>query len=248
MIIFVTGATAGFGSAIVRKFVREGHLVVASGRRIDRLEQLANELGSSVLPYQLDITDIEAVEAMPTTLPAPFRAIDLLINNAGLALGLEPAYKADLDDWEAMIDTNVTGLVRITQGVLLGMLERGHGHVINIGSVAGTFPYAGGNVYGATKAFVGQFSLDLLSQLQGTPIRVTNIEPGLSGGTEFSNVRFKGDDERAVKTYEGLQPLSPEDIAEAAYWISTRPAHVNINNVQMMPVSQAPGGTTLYRT
>jgi 3-hydroxy acid dehydrogenase/malonic semialdehyde reductase len=248
MIIFVTGASAGFGAALVRKFVQEGHQVVASGRRTERLEQLADALGPSVLPFRLDVTDPDAVEAVPAALPAPFRAVDVLVNNAGLALGLEPAQRANLDDWDAMIDTNVTGLVRMTRSLLRGMRERGHGHIINIGSVAGSFPYAGGNVYGASKAFVGQFSVDLFDELRGTPIRVSNIAPGLSGGTEFSNVRFKGDDKRASKIYEGLEPLSPEDIANTAYWIATRPAHVNIGSVQIMPVVQAPGGTTLHRT
>lgn len=247
MLVFVTGATAGFGSAIVRRFVQEGHRVVAAGRRADRLDQLALELGSSVLPFPLDITDLEAVEGLPAALPPDFANIDVLVNNAGLALGLAPAQSARLDDWETMIDTNMTGLVRMTRTLLQGMVERGRGHIINIGSVAGTFPYHGGNVYGASKAFVARFSLDLATELQETSVRVTNVEPGLSGGTEFSNVRFNGDALRASKTYEALQPLTPDDIAEVAFWVATQPANVNVSRVELMPVCQAPGGTNLHR-
>jgi 3-hydroxy acid dehydrogenase / malonic semialdehyde reductase len=247
MIVFVTGATAGFGAAIARRFVAEGHRVVASGRRVDRLAKLADELGDAVLPFPLDVTDRAATDTVAERLPPAFAAIDVLVNNAGLALGLEPAQRANLDDWETMIDTNVTGLVRMTRSLLPGMVERGRGHIVNLGSVAGSFAYAGGNVYGATKAFVEHFTLNLRADLLGTPIRVTNVEPGLVGGTEFSNIRFKGDDAKAGKTYEGLQPLMPDDVADAVFWVATRPAHVNINNVQMMPVCQAPGGTALSR-
>jgi len=239
MIVFVTGATAGFGAAIAHRFVQEGHRVVAAGRRRERLDELARELGDAVHPLVLDVTDRGAVEGLVATLPAAFAAVDVLVNNAGLALGLESAQEAKLDDWDTMIDTNVKGLARMTRAFLPGMISRGRGHVVNLGSVAGHFPYPGGNVYGATKAFVDQFSLNLRADLLGTPVRVTNVEPGFSGGTEFSNVRFKGDDERASKLYEGTQPLTAADVAEAVFWATTLPAHVNINSIQMMPVCQA---------
>jgi 3-hydroxy acid dehydrogenase/malonic semialdehyde reductase len=247
MIVFGTGATAGFGAAIARRFVAEGHHVVASGRRTDRLEALAAELGDRVLPFTLDITDRAATEGVIARLPKEFADVDVLVNNAGLALGMEPAHKASLDDWEAMIDTNVKGLVRVTHAFLPGMVERGRGHIVNIGSVSGHVPYAGANVYSATKAFVALFNLNLRSDLLGTPVRVTNVEPGLAGGTEFSNVRFKGDDERASNFYDGTQPLTPEDIADAVHWVTTRPAHVNINVVELMPVCQAFAGTAIKR-
>ena len=247
MIVFVTGATAGFGEAIARRFVREGHRVVAAGRRADRLGALAADLGQALLPWTLDVTDRDATAAVPGALPPAFAAVDVLVNNAGLALGLEPAQRAGLDDWETMIDTNVKGLVRMTHAFLPGMVERGRGHIVNLGSVAGQFPYPGGNVYGATKAFVDQFTLNLKADLLGTPVRVTNIEPGLCGGTEFSNVRFKGDDAKAATTYDGTQPLMPDDIADAIWWVASRPAHVNINSIQMMPLCQAPGPMAIRR-
>jgi 3-hydroxy acid dehydrogenase/malonic semialdehyde reductase len=247
MIVFVTGATAGFGAAITRKFVAEGHRVVAAGRRTDRLEELVKELGDTVLPFTLDVTDRAATDTVASRLPKDFAAIDVLVNNAGLALGLEPAQAADLDDWETMIDTNVKGLTRMTRSLLPGMVERGRGHVVNLGSVAGQFPYPGGNVYGATKAFVDHFSLNLRADLLGTPVRVTNIEPGLCGGTEFSSIRFKGDDEKASKVYDGTQPLTSEDIAETVFWVTSRPPHVNINSVQMMPICQAFGPLAIKR-
>ncbi len=248
MIVLVTGATAGFGAATARRYVRAGHRVIATGRRTDRLDALARELGDAVLPMALDVTDRAATVALPSRLPADFAAVDVLVNNAGLALGLEPAQTADLDDWETMIDTNVKGLARMTRAMLPGMVERGRGHVVNLGSVAGQFPYPGGNVYGATKAFVDQFSLNLRADLLGTAVRVTNIEPGLCGGTEFSNVRFKGDDAKAAKTYDGTQPLTADDVAEAIFWVTTLPAHVNINSLQMMPVCQAFGPMAVKRS
>jgi len=247
MIVFITGATAGFGAAIARKFVHEGHKVIASGRRADRLDALVAELGDALLPFTLDVTDRAATESIITRLPTDFADIDVLVNNAGLALGLEPAHQVALDDWETMIDTNVKGVTRMTRALLPGMVERKRGHIVNLGSVAAHFPYPGGNVYGATKAFVDQFSLNLRADLLGTPVRVTNIEPGLCGGTEFSSVRFKGDDARAAKIYDGTQPLTSEDIADTVYWVTTRPAHVNINSVQMMPVCQAFGPLAVKR-
>jgi 3-hydroxy acid dehydrogenase/malonic semialdehyde reductase len=248
MIVFVTGATAGFGAAIARRFIHEGHRVIATGRRQDRLDALRTELGEKVFTLALDVRDRAGVEAITTQLPEAFRAIDVLVNNAGLALGLEPAYKASLDDWETMIDTNVRALVHMTRALLPGMVERGRGHVVNLGSIAGEFPYPGGNVYGATKAFVEQFSLNLRADLLGTPVRVTNIEPGLCGGTEFSSVRFHGDGAKADQIYAGTEPLTAEDIADTIYWAASRPAHVNINSIQVMPVCQAFGPLAVKRS
>lgn len=247
MIVFVTGASAGFGAAIARKFVQAGHRVIATARRQDRLAALAAELGDALLPLELDVRDRAAVEALPAALPPGFAAVDVLVNNAGLALGLEPAQRASLDDWQTMIDTNCTGLVQVTRAFLPGMVERNRGHVFNLGSVAGSWPYAGGNVYGATKAFVRQFSLNLRADLAGTALRVTDVEPGLCAGTEFSNVRFHGDDEKAAKVYQDVQALSAEDIADTIHWIATRPAHVNVNTIELMPVAQSFAGLTIQR-
>lgn len=247
MIILVTGATAGFGEGITRRFIQNGHKVIATGRRQERLQELKDELGDNLYTAQLDVRNRAAIETFIESLPAQWRDIDILVNNAGLALGLEPAHKASLDDWETMIDTNNKGLVYMTRAVLPGMVERNRGHIINIGSTAGSWPYAGGNVYGASKAFVRQFSLNLRTDLSGTAVRVTNIEPGLVGGTEFSNVRFKGDDAKAGKTYENTQALTPEDITEAVWWVATLPEHVNINTLEMMPVSQTYAGLSVHR-
>lgn len=247
MIIFVTGATAGFGTAITRKFVQAGHRVIASGRRQDRLDALKAEMGESVHTVTFDVRDRQSVESAIAALPADWRNVDVLVNNAGLALGLEPAYNTQLDDWETMIDTNNKGLVYMTRAVLPEMVKRNQGHVINIGSTAGNWPYAGGNVYGATKAFVRQFSLGLRADLFGTQVRVTNIEPGLVGGTEFSSIRFKGNEDKVSKTYDNTQPLTAEDVAEAVFWVATLPAHVNINTLEMMPVSQSYAGLSVHR-
>ncbi len=244
---FVTGASNGFGAAIVRRFAAEGVRVVALARRQDRLAGLAAELGDSVLPVRLDVRDRAAVQDVVAGLPTEFAEIDVLVNNAGLAKGLKPAQEADLDDWEEMIDTNCKGLVYCTRTILPGLVERRRGHVVNLGSVAGTYPYPGGNVYGATKAFVHQFSLNLRSDLHGTGVRVTSVEPGLSGDTEFSTVRFGGDQGKADAVYTGTQPLVPADIAEAVYWVVSQPAHVNINTIEMMPVTQSFAPFQVYR-
>ena len=214
---------------MARKFVQHGHKVIATGRRKDRLDALAAELGAALLPVELDVTSKDSINAALAALPADWKEIDVLVNNAGLALGVEPAQNASLDEWETMIDTNCKGLVTMTRQVLPQMVARGSGLVINIGSIAGAYPYPGGNVYGATKAFVDQFTLNLRADLVGTGVRATNIAPGLCGGTEFSNVRFQGDDAAAAKVYEGTMPLTAADIAETAYWIATLPPHVNIN-------------------
>ncbi|MEU4521786.1 SDR family oxidoreductase [Amycolatopsis sp. NPDC024027] len=245
--VFVTGASAGFGAAIARRFAAEGARVIAVARSAGKLEELAGELGDAVLPVTLDVSDPEAVKDVVTNLPADWQQVDVLVNNAGLAKGLEPAHKADLQDWDEMIATNVRGLTHVTRALLPGMVERGRGHVINIGSIAGTYPYPGGNVYGATKAFVHQFSLNLRSDLHGTGVRVTNIEPGMVGGTDFSKVRFDGDQAKADKVYEGTTPLTADDVAESVHWAASQPRHVNINVIELMPVVQSFSALQIYR-
>jgi 3-hydroxy acid dehydrogenase / malonic semialdehyde reductase len=238
--VLITGASSGFGAAAARRFAARGDRIIAAARRTGRLHDLAKELGPDILfPVTLDVRDRASVERFPAELPPDFAEIDILVNNAGLALGLEPAQEADLDQWEQMIETNCTGLVYVTRAVLPQMVARGRGHVVNLGSIAGTYPYPGGNVYGATKAFVHQFSLNLRSDLHGTGIRVTSVEPGLSGGTEFSDVRFGGDSERAAAVYAGTQPLTADDIAAAIEWATSQPPHVNVNVIELMPVSQS---------
>jgi len=214
--------------------------VIATGRRQQRLDALQKELGPALLPYPLDVTDAEAVAQLPDALPEGWREVEILVNNAGLALGLEPAYRARLEDWDRMVATNITGLLHVTHALLPGMVARDRGHIVNLGSVAGTYPYSGGHVYGATKAFVQQFSLNLRADLIGTGVRVTNLEPGLVGGTEFSLVRFGGDAGRAKSVYAGTVPLTPEDIAEAVAWVVGLPPHVNVNRLEIMPTCQAP--------
>lgn len=247
MIVFVTGATAGFGQSITRRFIAQGHKVIATGRRQERLDALQQELGDAIFTLKLDVRDRAGIDRAIASLPEAWRNIDVLVNNAGLALGIEPAQRASLEDWEDMIDTNNKGLVYMTRALLPAMVERNIGHIINIGSIAGSWPYPGGNVYGATKAFVRQFSNNLRTDLFGTALRVTDIEPGLVGGTEFSNVRFKGDDSRAESVYDGTEPLTPEDVTEAVWWVATLPAHVNINALEMMPVSQSQAGLRVFK-
>ena len=248
MIVFITGASAGFGAEMARTFVRNGHQVVMAARRMERLDALAAELGESALPVELDVTSKKSIDEALAMLPQSWRQIDVLINNAGLALGTAPAHEAPLEDWDTMIATNCQGLVTMTRALLPAMVERGSGLVINLGSVAGHYPYPGGNVYGATKAFVEQFTLNLRADLVGTGVRATNLAPGLCGGTEFSNVRFKGNDEAASKVYEGTTPLTAKDIAETAYWIATLPPHVNVNSIEMMPTCQGYGALNIKRT
>jgi 3-hydroxy acid dehydrogenase / malonic semialdehyde reductase len=248
MIVFISGATSGFGQAIARRFAGEPSTrLVICGRRAERLDALRRELQVPVHAIALDVRDRAAVEAAVAALPAGFADLDLLVNNAGLALGLEPAHRASLDQWEQMVDTNIKGLLTLTRAVLPGMVARGRGHVINIGSTAGEWPYPGANVYGATKAFVRQFSLNLRADLHTTPVRVTDLEPGLAGGTEFSNVRFSGDDARAATVYENTQPLRAEDVAEAVHWIAHLPAHVNVNTLSLTPVCQGFGPVSVHR-
>lgn len=241
MTAFITGASVGFGEAIARRFVKEGHSVIALARRREKLEALQSALGREKCHIiACDICDTNAVESALQNLPESFKNIDILVNNAGLALGLSSAESAEIGDWEQMISVNITALVKLTRLVLPQMVANRKGHIINIGSIAGSYPYPGGNIYGASKAFVKQFSLNLRADLYDKNIRVTNIEPGLSGGSEFSLVRFKGDKIRADKLYEKTQPLLPEDIAEAVFWAANLPPHININRIEMMPTIQAP--------
>lgn len=241
--VMVTGASSGFGLETARRFAGEGHRVIVAARRKERLETLKRELDEefgtdTVFVMPLDVTSEEQIDAMMASLPEAFSEIDVLVNNAGLALGLEPAHEANLDDWHRMVDTNIKGLYLMTRKILPGMVERRHGHIINIGSIAGNYAYPGGNAYGATKAFVKQFTRNLRADLLGTQIRVTNIEPGLAE-TEFSLVRFDGDKDKADDVYKGTEPLTAEDIAEAVIWAAEQPQHVNINSIELMPTSQA---------
>lgn len=241
--VLITGVTGGFGSAIARRFASEGWTLFLHGRHEGRLNDIIKTLGGvAVTPLLFDMRDKAAMEQALAGLPAP----DVLVNNAGLALGLEPAQRADLADWNEMIDTNISGLVNITHKILPQMVARKSGHIINIGSVAGSYPYAGGNVYGATKAFVHQFSLNLRADLHGTNIRVTNIEPGLAE-TNFSRARFKGDNTKADAVYANTHPLTGDDIAEAVFWAATLPPHVNINTMEIMPTDQSFAGLAIHR-
>ncbi len=234
----VTGASAGIGAALARRLVTAGTRVIAVARRDEKLAALAAELGDQVRPVSVDVRDTTAVRAAIDSLPGDWSEIDLLVNNAGLSLGLEPAHEAKLEDWERMIDTNIKGVTYFTHAILPGMVRRNRGHVINIGSITAEYAYPGSHVYGGTKAFLRQFSFGLRADLLGTAVRVTAFEPGMIGGTEFSNVRF-GDDARAAGTYEGLEPLTADDVAEAICWIASRPPRVNVNLISMMPVCQS---------
>lgn len=242
----VTGASSGIGAACAELLSAAGARLVLTGRRTDRLEALAARLPGPSHLLTFDVSVRAEVEAALATLPAPFSEVDILVNNAGLGLGLEPAHTASLDDWETMVDTNCKGLLYVTRALLPGMVARNRGHVVNLGSVAANFPYPGGNVYGATKAFVHQFSQNLKADLVGTRVRVTTIEPGMVE-TEFSLVRFKGDASRADATYKGMEPLTAKDIADIVVWSVTRPPHVNINVVEVMPADQAFGPFAVKR-
>ncbi|MGV8923676.1 MAG: SDR family NAD(P)-dependent oxidoreductase [Thermomonas sp.] len=241
----ITGATAGFGRAAVRRFVAAGWQVIATGRRADRLDALRAELGNAVHTACFDIRDEDAMRAALDSLPERFRGIDVLVNNAGLAQGTKPAQDALLSDWRTMIDTNVTALVTLTHALLPTLIER-KGAIINISSVAGVYPYFGGNAYGGSKAFVSQFSLGLRCDLHGTGVRVTTIEPGMAE-TEFTVVRTHGDQAASDKLYAGANPMTSEDIAESIFWVATLPPHLNINRLEIMPTSQSFAGFQVAR-
>ncbi|GAB3100209.1 SDR family NAD(P)-dependent oxidoreductase [Lysobacter terrae] len=244
--VLITGATSGFGAATVRRFVAGGWRVIATGRRAERLQALVDELGADrVHAAAFDMRDAQALNAALDTLPDAFRGIDLLVNNAGLAQGTKPAQEARLDDWQRMIDTNVTALVTLTRRVLPALIER-RGAIVNISSTAANYPYTGGNVYGGTKAFVSQFSLGLRSDLHGTGVRVTTLEPGMAE-TEFTLVRTHGDKAASDALYNGAHPMTAQDIADTIWWIATLPPHLNINRLEMMPVSQSFAGFQVAR-
>lgn len=247
MNVLITGASAGFGEALSRLLVAKGHRVIGCARRLDRLNALAQDLGELFLPVVMDVSQPETIPKIITDLPEPFKQIDVLVNNAGLALGTEPAHESDLNDWTRMVDTNIKGLMSVTHAILPTMVARNSGYVINVGSIAGSWPYFGGNVYGATKAFVKQFSLNLRADLVGTQVRVTNLEPGNVAGTEFSNVRYHGDDDKATQVYEGFKTMTGEDIADILLWLIESPAHINVNRLEVMPVAQTYNGLTIAK-
>jgi len=243
---FITGATSGFGRAAARRFVAAGWRVVATGRRADRLLALVDELGADrVQPACFDVRDAVAMRAALDALPADFREVDLLVNNAGLALGTKPAQDASLDDWRTMIDTNITALVTLTKALLPGLIAR-RGGIVNVSSTAANYPYTGGNVYGGTKAFVSQFSLNLRADLHGTGVRVTALEPGMAE-TEFTLVRTHGDQAASDALYKGAGPMTAEDIAEVIFWVATLPPHLNVNRLELMPVRQSFAGFQVHR-
>lgn len=244
--ILVTGATSGFGRATVARFHAAGWRVIATGRRAERLDALADALGRERLhTAAFDIRDEAAMRAALDALPPDFRAVDVLVNNAGLALGTAPAQRADLAQWKQMIDTNVTALATLTHALLPVLIER-RGAILNVSSVAATYPYTGGNVYGGTKAFVAQFSLGLRSDLHGTGVRVTSLEPGMAE-TEFTLVRTRGDQAASDTLYRGAEPITPEDIAETLFWVATLPPHLNVNRLELMPVRQSFAGLQISR-
>ena len=247
MNILITGASAGFGKALAERLVANGHRVIGCARRLDKLNALADTLGEAFLPVVMDVSNTATIPQIIADLPDNFSQIDVLVNNAGLALGTEPAQNASLDDWMRMTDTNVKGLMALTHAVLPAMVARDSGYIINVGSIAGSWPYFGGNVYGATKAFVKQFSLNLRADLIGTQVRVTNLEPGNVAGTEFSNVRYHGDDDKAAKVYDGFKTMTGDDIGDILLWLIESPAHINVNRLEVMPVAQTYNGLTIAK-
>lgn len=248
MNILVTGVTAGFGKAIAELLISKGHTVIGTGRRQEKLDELQTQLGDNFIPLNFDVSDLPATKTALQTLPNDLLTnIDVLVNNAGLALGLEPADKTDFADWQQMVNTNILGLIHLTHEILPLMVANNDGYIINFSSTAGNYPYFGGNVYGATKAFVTQFSLNLRADLVGKNIRVSNIEPGLCGGTEFSNIRFHGDDAKAAQVYDSVQYVTPQDIANMVAWLIEQPKHVNINRIEVMPTAQTFAGLKVVK-
>jgi 3-hydroxy acid dehydrogenase/malonic semialdehyde reductase len=241
-VIFITGASSGIGRSCARAFAQQDARLILAARRFERLKELAVELkrkpGEDILLWELDVRDQPAVECAVSGLPSEWSAIEVLVNNAGLSRGLDKLHEGKLDDWEEMIDANIKGLLYVSRAVIPGMVKRGRGHIINIGSIAGYEVYPGGNVYCATKFAVRALSKGLRIDLNGTPLRVSEVAPGMVE-TEFSMVRFHGDKERAGKVYQGLTPLSPDDIADAVVYCATRPPHVNISEMIVMPTDQA---------
>jgi 3-hydroxy acid dehydrogenase/malonic semialdehyde reductase len=244
--VVITGATGGFGEAFARKFAAAGCNLILTSRKQDKLDALTKDFKVGVHKIILDVRDRKAIEAAFNAIPANFKDIDLLINNAGGAFGQDVAWKSSLDDWENMIEANNLGLVACTRMVLPGMVERKRGHIINIGSVAGNYSYPNGNVYCAVKAFVKQFSLCLRADLVASNVRVTNIEPGMVE-TDFSLNRYHGDAEKAAKIYAGANAMTADDIADTVYWAATQPERVNINRIEVMPTTQAPGALQVHR-
>lgn len=247
MNVLITGASAGFGKALAERLVANGHRVIGCARRLDKLNALTDTLGEAFLPVVMDVSDTASIPQIIADLPADFKQIDVLVNNAGLALGTEPAHNASLDDWMRMTDTNIKGLMALNHAVLPAMVARDSGYIINVGSIAGSWPYFGGNVYGATKAFVKQFSLNLRADLIGTQVRVTNLEPGNVAGTEFSNVRYHGDEDKAAKVYDGFKTMTGDDIGDILLWLIESPAHINVNRLEVMPVAQTYNGLTIAK-
>ncbi|MFD1694306.1 SDR family oxidoreductase [Roseibium aestuarii] len=243
--LLITGATAGFGQATARLFARQGWRVIGTGRRAERLAEMQDELGDRFHGACFDVTDEAAMAAALEDLPEDFRQIDLLVNNAGLALGTAPAPQTKLSDWKTMVDTNITAVLALTDRMLPGLIER-RGMIVNLCSIASTWPYPGGNVYGGTKAFLRQFSLGLRSDLHGTGVRVTSLEPGLCE-SEFTLVRTGGNQQAYDALYKGAHAIQPEDIANTIYWVATQPKHLNFNSIEVMPVSQSWGGWQIAR-
>ena len=245
MNILITGASSGFGLEATKLFI--GHTVIGLARRHEKLMEIKAELGDNFYPLTADMQNLESIAEGIENLPEPFNQIDVLINNAGLALGLEPAFKASFSDWQTMIDVNIRGLSYITHLVLPQMVARNDGYIINISSTAGNYPYYGSNIYGPTKAFVSSFSQNLRADLVGKNIRVSNVEPGLCSDTEFSNIRFKGDDERAESVYADVEAVTGKEIADIIYWLTTQPKHLNVNSIEIMPTMQTFAGLTVHK-
>lgn len=247
MNIFITGASSGFGLEAAKLFIQNGHTVVGLARRHEKLMELRAELGENFYPLTADMQDLQSVKKGFESLPEPFNQIDVLINNAGLALNLKPTFDVDFADLQTMINVNITGLTYITHLILPQMIQRNDGYIINLSSTAGNYAYYGSNVYGPTKAFVTSFSLNLRADLIGKNIRVTSVEPGLCSETEFSNVRFKGDDKKASSVYADVEAVTGKEIADILYWLATQPKHLNVNRIEVMPTMQTFAGLTVHK-